>query len=92
VPTVSPSYGHAAVGQDAGMAEPTAGDYQTPRPRSTLLSRTVIDPTRFLADTMVRIIDLAQSLVGDMRIDLGRSDGRMAEHGLHTPDIRAVSQ
>lgn len=37
-------------------------------------------------------MDFFKLLVGDVGIDLRRSDGRMPQHGLDAPDVGAVAQ
>ena len=39
---------------------------------------------------MKSFMHFAQLLIGDVRIDLGRGDGGMAQHRLHRTDIRAA--
>lgn len=41
---------------------------------------------------MKPLVDIAQMLVGDVRIDLGGADITVAEHALNTPNIGAVHQ
>ena len=38
------------------------------------------------------LVDLAQMLVGDVGVDLGRRDRGVAEHALHRADVGAVRE
>lgn len=44
----------------------------------------------FLFLPMELLVDLAEAFVGDVGVDLRGRDGRVAEHGLHRADVRAV--
>ena len=41
---------------------------------------------------MKRLMHLAELLIRDVRVDLRGRDGRVTEHGLHAPDVRAVHE
>src|SRR5687767_11841332 len=73
------------------MTTPPHTSARQPTP-AMIKSRLLLCPAISAASRVVAGVDLAEALLGDVRVDLGRRDVRVAQHHLHGAQVGAMHQ